>query len=323
MNDDRTPLVSIVCLTYNHAPYIRECLDGFLMQETDFPIEVIIHDDASTDGTTDIVKEYASKHPGIIKPIIQTENQYSKHHDFNTIMQNCINQANGKYIALCEGDDYWTDSLKLYKQIQFLEKEPDYGLCYTKVERLDVSKNRIKDKWGQPLLNKTNLLLINPIPTPSVVIKKKLYIDYYKEITPSKRNWAMGDYPLWLYTNYVSNIKYLDMISGVYRIITDSASHQSKIENQINFTISFKKIALFFANRYNDNEEYINIINDIIRFKLYQKHFVTNDRNNLKKITNEILSSSNNIKYKLFIILSYFIPNNLIKKYIINKYNSF
>ncbi|MDE6532925.1 MAG: glycosyltransferase [Muribaculaceae bacterium] len=324
MNEDKTPLVSVVCLTYNHAPYIRECMDGFLMQKTDFPIEVIIHDDASTDGTTDIIKEYASKYPDIIKPIIQTENQYSKHHDFNRIMQSCIEKAIGKYIALCEGDDYWTDSSKLYKQIQFLEKESDYGLCYTKVERLDVSRNKIKDKWGQPLLNKASLLLTNPIPTPSVVIRKKIYMDYYNEISPSKRNWAMGDYPLWLYTNYVSNIKFLDIISGVYRIITNSASHQSIIENQIDFTISFKKIALFFANRYNNgNKDHINTLNDIIRFKLFQKYFITNDKNNLKIITNEILTSSKNIKYKLFIFFSYFMPKSLITKYIINRYKLF
>ncbi len=115
----QTPVVSVICLTYNHAPYIKECLDGFLMQKTDFTFEVIIHDDASTDGTTDIIREYAAKYPDIIKPIIQAENQYSKHHDFNKILQVCIDRSKGKYIAMCEGDDYWTDSLKFHKQSTF------------------------------------------------------------------------------------------------------------------------------------------------------------------------------------------------------------
>src|SRR5690554_5550369 len=121
------PLVSISCITYNHAPYIRQCLDSFLMQECDFDFEILIHDDASTDGTQEIIKEYVQKYPNIIKPIFQTENQYSK--GVRGIMARFnFPRAKGKYIALCEGDDYWTDPLKLQKQVDFLEKNPEYSL---------------------------------------------------------------------------------------------------------------------------------------------------------------------------------------------------
>lgn len=123
-----TPLVSICCITYNHAPYIRECLDGFMMQKTNFPIEIIINDDASTDGTTDIIKEYEAQHPDIIKPVYQVENQYSKGVR-GMFPKFCFPRAQGKYIALCEGDDYWTDPLKLQKQVDFLEANPEYVLC--------------------------------------------------------------------------------------------------------------------------------------------------------------------------------------------------
>ena len=122
-----TPLVSIFTLAYNHAPYIRQCLEGFLMQRTTFSFECLIHDDASTDETADIIREYESRYPDIIKPIYQTENQYSK--GGGITRKFLIPRAQGKYIAICEGDDYWTDPLKLQKQVDFLETHPDYTIC--------------------------------------------------------------------------------------------------------------------------------------------------------------------------------------------------
>lgn len=121
------PVVSIVCITYNHEPYIRQCLDGFLMQKTDFPFEVLIHDDASTDRTADIIREYEVKYPHIIKPIYQTENQFSK--GVKIGLTYLYPNARGKYIAECEGDDYWTDPLKLQKQVDILEENPGYVIC--------------------------------------------------------------------------------------------------------------------------------------------------------------------------------------------------
>lgn len=115
------PLVSICSITYNHALYIRQCLEGFLMQKTNFAFEVIINDDCSTDGTTEILKEYAEKYPHIIKPIFQQENQYQK--GVRGMFQNIVlPRAHGKFIAICEGDDYWTDPLKLQKQVDFFQK---------------------------------------------------------------------------------------------------------------------------------------------------------------------------------------------------------
>lgn len=113
------PLVSICCTTYNHGKFIQDAIEGFLMQKTNFPIEIIIHDDASTDNTATIVKQYAEKHPGLIITILQTINQYSQ--GIKPWPNFVFPKARGKYIALCEGDDYWTDPLKLQKQVDFLE----------------------------------------------------------------------------------------------------------------------------------------------------------------------------------------------------------
>ena len=114
MEKDNSLMVSIQCLVYNHEPYLRQCLDGIVMQKTNFRFEAIVHDDCSTDGSRKIIEEYAAKYPDIIKPIYETENQYSKK---DGSLRRIVNsRLTGKYIALCEGDDYWIDNLKLQKE---------------------------------------------------------------------------------------------------------------------------------------------------------------------------------------------------------------
>ena len=136
-------LVSIRCITYNHEHYISQALDGFLMQETTFPFEIVIHDDASTDGTTDIIKEYENKFPEIVKPIYETENQYSKKD--NTMELLILPHLKGKYTAFCEGDDFWTNKKKLQMQVDFLENNPDYGFCCTDVDIYYEDTNKYGD----------------------------------------------------------------------------------------------------------------------------------------------------------------------------------
>lgn len=146
VDNSDTPLVSVRCITYNHEPYIAQALDGFLMQKTNFPFEVIVHDDASPDKTADIIREYEAKFPKIIKPICETENQYSKHDgSLGRIMDAA---CKGKYIVLCEGDDYWIDENKLQIQVDFLEGNSEYGMCFHNAQikdELNFSKKIGKD----------------------------------------------------------------------------------------------------------------------------------------------------------------------------------
>ena len=128
---DELPLVSIACITYNQEKYIHQCLDGFVMQKTNFKIEVVIHDDASTDNTPSIIREYCNNYPDLFVPILQTQNKYKE--GKGILVPYVYPKCRGKYIALCEGDDYWTDPYKLQKQVDFLEANPEYGMCYTKV----------------------------------------------------------------------------------------------------------------------------------------------------------------------------------------------
>ena len=138
-----TPLVSICTVAYNHAPFIRQCMDGVLMQKTSFSFEHLMHDDASTDETAEIIREYEARYPDIIKAIYQTENQFSK--GVQIWSKYMFPNARGKYIAMCDGDDYWTDPLKLQKQVDFLETHPDYAMCGGKYHTLIMGQDKINE----------------------------------------------------------------------------------------------------------------------------------------------------------------------------------
>lgn len=129
MSSTLPPLLSIVCHTFNQEKYLEETIKGFLLQKTNFLFEIIIHDDASTDGTSEIIKKYENLYPNQVKSILQTENKYSK--NCNIWSEFTFPTAKGKYIAICEGDDYWTDENKLQKQVDFLEKNQEYVVCWT------------------------------------------------------------------------------------------------------------------------------------------------------------------------------------------------
>ena len=142
------PLVTIKCLVYNHEPYLRQCLDGFVMQKTNFRFEAWIHDDASTDRSAEIIREYAKKYPEIIKPYYEKENLYSKHdQSFREVTMN-PKYLRGKYIAFCEGDDYWRDEYKLQKQVDFLEAHEDYVVCCHDYLVLNQSTGELKANPG-------------------------------------------------------------------------------------------------------------------------------------------------------------------------------
>lgn len=136
-------MVSVVCMTYNHEAYIGNALEGFVSQKTNFAYEVIVHDDASTDKTADIIREYEKKYPELIKPIYQTENQYFKVNAMQVYVRPLVH---GKYIALCEGDDYWTDPLKLQKQVDAMEQHPEVDICAHTANMIDAKSQKCVGK---------------------------------------------------------------------------------------------------------------------------------------------------------------------------------
>src|SRR5690606_17349075 len=138
-----TPKVTVACITFNHAPYILKCLEGIFMQVCDFDFEVIIHDDCSTDGTQDIIKEYVRPYKDKVRLILQDVNQYSR--GKKPLIDFILPVARGKYIAFCEGDDYWIDINKLQKQVDLLERDPSLSFCSHSVNTVDSDGKIVKE----------------------------------------------------------------------------------------------------------------------------------------------------------------------------------
>ena len=174
--DNNEIMVSIRCPAYNQEKYIGACLDGFVMQKTTFKYEIIVHDDASTDNTPSIIADYAQKYPDLVKPIFETENQRSKK---DGSLRRIINNACvGKYIAMCDGDDYWTDPYKLQKQVDFLESHPDFTLCFHSAAVL-IENNSKKYIDCEHIVEReyfTNDIFPHwIIPTASVVCRREVF----------------------------------------------------------------------------------------------------------------------------------------------------
>lgn len=241
-------LVQIEVMTYNQAKYINQCLDGILMQKTNFKYEIVLHDDASTDGTTEIIKEYEKKYPGIINPIYQKENQFSK----NIYINKTYNypRVRAKYLAVCEGDDYWCDEYKLQKQVDFMESHPDYALCYHPAKMIyeDESHKPIiigesKHKNPQPYYN---LLKGNYIPANSVMYRTKYLkqelLDYPECIYP-------GDWYNHIVVSNHGKIGYLPDVMYVYRWHSQGISHTTSDNpvEEIHLKYGVKEVNFYFA----------------------------------------------------------------------------
>lgn len=216
--------VSIVCITFNHEKYIRKCLDGFLMQKTNFRYEVIIHDDASTDKTQEIIKEYEFKYPKIIKPIYQKENQLSRGINFHKLYT--VPRVKGKYIALCEGDDYWIDEHKLQLQYDCLEKNNDCSMCVAKTQGVNDDESKIigctyPRRIDIPtIINLEYFLKIRneyPFHTTSYFCRAKYWKELYINPPEFKKAIKVPDEPLLLYMLTKGNIYYIDKIMSCYR----------------------------------------------------------------------------------------------------------
>lgn len=236
--ENSNPLVSICCLTYNHEPYIRQALDGFLMQQTNFAYEIVIHDDASADNTANIIREYAEKHPTIFKPLLQTENQRSK---LGGGMNPRFNypRAKGKYIAFCDGDDFWIDPLKLQKQVDFLEQNKDCSFVFHKAKRFNEIKNIfVKSVPLEDIksitLNVKSFFKIKSVPACSVLFKN--CVDFVKF------NHSHGDFAL--YCVLMSNGKagFINEEMAVYRLNEGGVSRNNNNYNYLKRRINELKI---------------------------------------------------------------------------------
>jgi glycosyltransferase involved in cell wall biosynthesis len=224
--DQGSPLVTVCCTTYNHEDFIREAIDSFLIQETEFPFEIIVHDDASTDGTAAIVLEYAQRYPRLIRTIIQKENQFSKAALINPRF--VFPAAKGKYLAICEGDDYWTDNRKLQKQVMFLEKNPDYVITYSDCQPFDENGVIDHDFGGaREDLSAKQLKKATPIFTLTTCFRNVIH-----EVPPDLMSARYSDFVIRSLLGHHGKGKYLaDVSPSAYRV-HERGVHSMKDDNE-------------------------------------------------------------------------------------------
>jgi len=228
-------IVSINCIAYNHEKYIADAIESFLMQQTNFSYEILIHDDASIDRTAEIIREYEKKYPELIKPIYQIENQYSKGVD---VLKVNDDRAIGKYVALCEGDDYWTDINKLQKQVDYMEKHPECSLCVhagTVVSALDKkplsyirsNKGNKVFKVAEVIEGGGGLFVTNSMIYPTKFGQNRpIFIE----------NAPVVDYPLAINLSLQGSVYYIDEFMSAYRtgdISSWTARNTTSFENAI------------------------------------------------------------------------------------------
>lgn len=306
-------MVSVICSTYNQIKYIRQCLDSLVTQKTTFKYEVIVKDDASTDGQREIILEYANKYPDIIRPLLLEENHFQKGLG-SVAFEKAFKMAQGKYIAGCEGDDFWVDENKLQVQVDFMEDHPDYVLCghaayyanedgtlqkdrffrFDTVSR-DISTEEIISDWA--------------MATNSLLYRKESRTDI---IIPFQGKCVSGDYAKTVYLALKGKIYYFDKLMSAYRVNSIgsiSRLYKDNKEKQLEFAAMLDRI-----NEYTKGQ-YEAVINNYKRRYLFYLYLRLADRKELLKYKDQFKGKPLKTKIK-YVACVYFTP--LYKIYLKN-----
>lgn len=270
--------VCTLCFTFNHAPYIEDAMNGFVMQVTSFPVISIIVDDASTDGAPEVIRNYLAEHFKLPYRTEETEyahiicakhktndncefvvfllkyNHYSIKKSKFPYLSEWLDNA--KYHALCEGDDYWINPNKLQFQIDYLEGHSECGLVHARAKIFNQQELRFRGCCGDNVIQFSDIIIRNPVVTLTTCFRASLFKEYMKCKTSwATSDWKMGDYPLWIWLSHCSEVHFLNEEVAVYRELDYSMSHVKKIEDKIAFIESTKEIQLFFADLFLLEEE--------------------------------------------------------------------
>lgn len=297
-------MVSVYCTAYNHEKYIKNALDGFINQKTNFRYEVIVHDDASTDKTAEIIQKYAKKYPKIIKPILQKENQYSQGKSIREIVKPYLK---GKYIAICEGDDYWCDNNKLQMQVDILENNLQYGACVHQTEQVNCKNNK---KLLISLYRKNCDVDVETVlsgggrafHTSSIMIRREYFFDRPQFCDAVK---TVGDWPLSIYLVLSSKIYYINKIMSVYRLFSTNDSWSTTMGKNTEFSNihNLEMINMLEAINKFTNSTYADIIDK--KIKEYSYSYIKKNLN--RDMFKTKYFKIQGLRKKMKLILKYFV----------------
>lgn len=314
-NHSNEILVSIICTSYNHGPYIADALEGFVQQKVNFKFEIIVHDDASTDNTVDIVVEYKGKYPELFNVIFQENNQYSI--DVNLPLLNCFSVAKGKYIAFCEGDDYWYDVDKLQKQVDILENNLSYGMVFTDFDMLYERTGIIKkscfkfDPKSFPIVtNLSDFILARSYMAPCSWLMRREHT-----YTPTRQ--ALDGTFCWLVDILAaSKIYFLNDTTTVYRVLGESASHSKSFGKMLKRENDILKMQIFYCERYHFSKSLSDAINAKHMNKTFHLHIGLNNQAEIYNIRKSYSKLS--LRAKVLFYLSYLPYSSALIKFLYN-----
>ena len=205
-----TPLVSVCMTTYNHAPYLRQAVESVLSQQTSFDFELVLGEDCSTDLTAEICREYAAKYPGRVRLVTGDRNV-----GWRANYRRTFDACRGKYVAYCDGDDWWTDPCKLQMQADLMESDPGCGMCYTGADEYWQAEGTLKPDPDRHYTDFEQMLLGISVPNCTALARRELIAAYYAEIRPEEHpEWLTDDWPMWLWFACRSRIRFIDRGDG-------------------------------------------------------------------------------------------------------------
>ena len=277
----KNPLVSVHMITYNHELYIAQAVEGVLRQQTDFPFELVIGEDCSTDRTREIVLEHQKKHPETIRVITGERNVGASANELRT-----DKACRGKYVAYCEGDDYWHHPLKLQKQVDYLELHPEVGLVHSGADEYHVATGR-RVRWHPKRMangdqnDAFTMMLTYRYPHPyasTVCIRRDLYRSI-RESNPDNYSdeFLMTDSQTWLEAARVSRIHLLSESLATHNILPESLAHSGDAGKQIRFIMSGYKVSLHLAGKHGCSMETVDRIHQTRNMRLLRLAFEAGD----------------------------------------------
>ena len=291
------PVVSVNMLTYNHGPYVERAIEGVLAQKTTFPIELIIGEDCSTDGTRDIVFGYQKKHPDTIKIVTSDQNVGARINGHRV-----IEASKGKYIAFCEGDDYWHKDDKLQTQVDILESNPEYGLVYSDYDKHFIKKrktihnniHRKANKCPQPPSIIEILSGKAGIQTLTVLAEKELIDRLVRSDAYLYKDgpFMMGDTQLWAEISTLKKVYYLDRSLAVHLILPESATQSDKLPKKLRFRISGSEMCIYLGKKHNLPKSLIDHHQNIVNNLSLKVAFLENDIDQSRKVWREMKRKS-------------------------------